>query len=278
MIIDAHQHFWTLARGDYPWPNEDVAAIFKDFGPYDLLPLLKENGVTQTVLVQATDTVAETQYLLEVGNKCDVVAGVVGWVDLSAPNAVDVIDDLRIDPMLKGLRPMLQNIDSTDWILGEDVAVALSHMEQVGLRFDALIQPRHLGVVEALAQKFPDLQIVIDHVAKPAMGQGQMPDAKWVSEMNSLANFENVFCKLSGMITEIGPEWVFEDIAPFARHILHCFGPAKTLYGSDWPVVNLAGDYGRWIKVVELLLEPFEAFERDQIMGINAQKFYGLRI
>ena len=277
-MIDAHQHFWDLSRGDYPWPNEDVAPIFRDFGPADLLPLLQRAGVTRTILVQATDTVAETEWLLEVAQGFPVVAGVVGWVDLSAPDAIATIDRLRANPLLKGLRPMLQNIGETDWILRPDVAPALRHMERLGLRFDALIQPRHLPAMLTLARRHPGLPIVIDHIAKPRMGAEIAPDDAWTTGMLDLAAQPNTWCKLSGMITEIGPDWQPGDLAPFLTVALNAFGPSRCMFGSDWPVVNLAGDYQRWMMAAQALTAGLSADEKNDLFAGSARRFYGLEM
>jgi len=275
-MIDAHQHFWTLARGDYPWPNETVAPIFRDFSPDDLAPLLTRAGVRRTVLVQATDTVAETEFLLDLAETHDFIAGVVGWVDLSAADAIATIDRLRANPRLKGLRPMLQNIEDTDWILRPDVRPALAHMAETGLRFDALIQPRHLPPMLEIARRHPGLKIVIDHIAKPKMGNGRKPEADWVDGMQQLAACPNVWCKLSGTITEIGPDWQRADIAPFAATVLEAFGPGRIMWGSDWPVVNLAGVYQSWVETARALTADRSEAERAQIFGATAQRFYGL--
>lgn len=275
-MIDAHQHVWRLSRGDYAWPNDSVAPIFRDFGPDDLLPLLAAAGVTWTVLVQATDTVAETRWLLEVVKTCPQVAGVVGWVDLAAPDAIATIDALRRDPVLKGLRPMLQNIADTDWILRPEVQPVLAHMAQTGLRFDALIQPRHLPAILTLAETHPGLPIVIDHIAKPRMGAGQVPDPAWTAGMRALAARPNLCCKLSGMITEIGPDWQQDDLVPFARIVLDAFGADRCMWGSDWPVVNLAGDYALWRDSARRLAAGLSAAEQDRLFTGSARDFYGL--
>ena len=275
-MIDAHQHFWTLARGDYPWPNDTVAPIFRDFAPDDLAPLLARAGVRQTVLVQATDSVAETGFLLALAEKHAFIAGVVGWVDLSSAEAIAAIDRLRANPWLKGLRPMLQNIEDTDWIVRPEVQPALTHMAETGLRFDALIQPRHLPAMLEIARQHPALQIVIDHVAKPQMGNGRMPDADWADGMRRLAACPNVWCKLSGMITEIGPQWRQSDIAPFVVTVLDAFGANRIMWGSDWPVVNLAGDYQGWIETAHALTGGKSDAERVQIFRQTARHFYGL--
>lgn len=274
-MIDAHQHFWQLSRGDYPWPNETVAPIFRDFSPEDLFPLLDKVGVEKTVLVQATDTVAETEFLLEIARKTDRVAGVIGWVDLSAHDAITTIDRLRADPKLKGLRPMLQNIEDTAWIIQEAVQPTLRHMAKTGLRFDALIQPRHLPYLLEIATKHTELMIIIDHAAKPNMKQDK-PDGSWLTGMSKLAACTNVWCKLSGMLTEIGPQWQNDDLTAFAAHILLEFGSEKVLWGSDWPVLNLASDYETWFKTSKKLIAHLPEEEQRSILGVNATEFYGL--
>ena len=275
-MIDAHQHFWQLSRGDYDWPNDNVAPIFKDFGPTDLEPLLAMAGITQTVLVQATPTVAETDYLLQLARTTGFVAGVVGWVDLTTPDAIDLIDRLAADPLLKGLRPMLQSIADTDWILQPKAEAALRHMAARGLRFDALIQPRHLGVLATLARRHPDLPIVIDHIAKPRIGAGQLPDPAWRAGMADLASVPNVWCKLSGMVTEIGPDWSPSDLSDHGNEVLVRFGPDRLMWGSDWPVVNLASSYADWVAQARRLAAGLSSAEQAQLFGGTARSFYGL--
>lgn len=275
-MIDAHQHFWQLGRGDYAWPTRAEAAIFRDFGPDDLAPLLDQGGVTRTILVQATPSVAETRYLLDLAARTAFVAGVVGWVDLAAADAVEMIDHLRSDPRLVGLRPMLQSIDETDWILQPAAEPALRHMARVGLRFDALIQPRHLAVIAQLARRHPDLRIVIDHIAKPRMGQGASPATAWRDGMSALAACPNMWCKLSGLITEIGPDWAPDDLADHAAHVLSGFGAARVMWGSDWPVVNLAGDYAGWLAEARRLTAGLTPREQAQVFDGTARAFYGI--
>ncbi|MDP1668404.1 amidohydrolase family protein [Phaeovulum sp.] len=275
-MIDAHQHFWLLDRGDYAWPNPDVAPIFRDFAPEDLRPLLAAAAVERTVLVQATDSLAETRFLLDIARRTDFVAGVVGWVDIAAPDARAAIDELRQDAALKGLRPMLQSIAEVGWILRPEVQPTLRHMARTGLRLDALIQPRHQPVILELAQLHPDLPIVIDHIAKPRIGKGRAPDAAWREGMAALAGCANVCVKLSGMVTEAGADWSEADLAPFAAHVLAAFGPARVMWGSDWPVVNLDADYGRWIEAAQALTSGLSQADRAQIFGGTARRFYGI--
>lgn len=275
-MIDAHQHFWQLQRGDYSWIDDSVAPIRRDFQPEDLIPEMREAGVTRTILVQAADTLEETDYLLSLAAQHEFIAGVVGWVDFRAPTAQLSIDRLRSNPVLKGLRPMLQSIEETDWILRPDVQPALRHLLDCGLRFDALIQPRHLGAIVRLAHAYPDLPIVIDHLAKPKMGGGQKPMAEWLDGMKLLGQLPNVWCKLSGMVTEIGPDWQIGDLSPFAKVVIEAFGPEKLMWGSDWPVLNLAGDYQRWVEVARALTAPLGPAAQTRIFEGSARAFYGL--
>ncbi|WP_353535475.1 amidohydrolase family protein [Cognatishimia sp. WU-CL00825] len=276
MIIDSHQHFWQLSRGDYPWPDESVMPIFRDFGPNDLKPLLAETGVKGTVLVQATDTAAETEFLLRLAGKTDFVCGVVGWLDFSSEDVVETIDRLRSNFALKGFRPMLQNIEKTDWILQDAQKIGLSHMEKNRLCFDALIQPRHLSTLNQLAKRYPDLPIVIDHVAKPKPEKNHLPPETWMNGIKALATRQNVFCKLSGMVTEIGTDWTYDDVAPTADFILATFGSDRVMFGSDWPVVNLASDYATWWQTVQKLIAPLSPSQKQAVLGGNAQRFYRL--
>lgn len=285
-MIDAHQHFWQLDRGDYAWPNDSVAPIFRDFGPADLAPLLAQAGVRQTVLVQANDTAAETDWLLACAADSDFVAAVVGWTDLAAPDAARAIDRLARQPRLRGLRPMLQNIADTGWILRPEVQPALAHLEASGLCFDALIQPRHLPAILTLARRYPALPIVIDHIAKPRMGataqpnptrpDPAQPDPDWLAGMQALAGCPNVWCKLSGMVTEIGPGWQQTDLAPFARAVLAAFGAERVIWGSDWPVLNLAADYPAWLATAQALTAHLPPAACAAIFEGNARRFYRL--
>lgn len=275
-MIDAHQHFWKLGRGDYDWPNQSVAPIFRDFEPDELAPQLTQCGITRTVLVQATPTVAETEFLLDIASQAPFVAGVVGWVDMTAQDAVDQIDRLAINPVLKGLRPMLQSIPHTDWILHPAADRALRHMARLGLRFDALIQPRHLDTIATLARRHPDLSIVIDHIAKPKMQAGIAPVVGWSKGMTALAALPNVWCKLSGLVTEVGTDWTPADLSDHARHVLDSFGPTRLMWGSDWPVVNLASNYVDWYSQARKLVADLSDAEQAQVFGGSAQTFYGL--
>jgi len=275
MRVDAHQHFWRLSRGDYGWLTpQDHPAICRDFRPADLAPLLEDASIERTVLVQAAPTVAETQFLLEVAAVAPFVAGVVGWADFEAADAPATIEALAKDTRLLGLRPMLQDLDDDAWILRPALAPALDAMAAAGLRLDALVRPRHLPHLARFLTTRPDLPVVIDHGAKPDIAGGALAD--WEAAIRAIARDTPACCKLSGLVTEARPDWTEEDLKPFAHVLLDAFGPARLMWGSDWPVVNEAGGYLGWRSAAEALTEGCSADDRALIFGDTAAAFYGI--
>lgn len=276
MIIDSHQHYWTLARGDYAWLSDRLAPIFRDFGPGDLSPHLKACSVDRTIVVQATDTVDETRFLLDMSDRHETIAAVVGWVNMFDPDTPQLLADLAAHPKLRGVRPMLQSIDQTDWILDDRAVPALRQLERLGLSFDALIQPRHLPIIADLADRFHDLPIVINHMAKPKMKQDLVPDPSWCDGMADCAQRDNVFVKLSGMMTLFEGPSDRSTINAHIDHMMGCFGPQRVMFGSDWPVSNLASDYSEWFDVVQDYIAPMAEAEQRAILGATAAAFYKL--
>lgn len=272
MRIDAHQHFWRLQRGDYGWLTPELAAIYRDFQPPDLRPLLDSQGIDSTILVQAAPTLAETQYMLDLARETPWVRGVVGWAPLDAEEVGSVVSALARDPLLVGLRPMLHDLADDTWILRPEVAEGLSAMQEHGLVLDALVRPQHLPHILRLLQRQPGLKVVVDHAAKPAIRQGGFQD--WAEDMAAIASTSRAFCKLSGLLTEAEPGAGAEALAPYAEHLLAVFGPQRLLWGSDWPVLTLAASYGTWWAVTEQLLSPLNEAERDAVLGGNAQRLY----
>lgn len=272
MRIDSHQHFWKLSRGDYGWLTPDKGPIYRDFGPADLAPIRARNAIDRTIIVQAAPTIAETLYMLEIAAADPSVAGVVGWVDLEAGDAPARIADLARDPLLVGLRPMVHDIADDDWLLRADLAPALRATASTGLVFDALVRPRHLSRLLAFADRYPALRIVIDHGAKPFIRERRLDP--WRADIAALAARENVACKLSGLANEAGPDWTARDLAPYVEHLLAAFGPHRLLWGSDWPVVDLAGGYDRWFATAMDLTSGLAQAERDAIFGGNAGRIY----
>jgi len=272
--VDAHQHFWQLERGDYGWLNADQGEIFRDFLPPDILSLLQQGGVDKTILVQAAPTIAETEFLLELAEQHDFIAGVVGWVDMTAPSATTDIKRLATNPWLKSIRPMIQNIDDDRWMLKPELAPAFESLLEQQLCFDALVLPQHLKNLLTLAKRYPQLPIVIDHGAKPEIRNAIFHD--WAKDIAAFAGQTNNSCKLSGLLTEAGDDISFEAIRPYMQHLLDNFGPQRLLWGSDWPVLNLASDYLQWLTYSEQFLSPLSKSKKTQIFGGNAINFYKL--
>jgi L-fuconolactonase len=273
--VDAHHHVWRVDRGDYGWLTPALSALYRDFTLDDLKPLATKANVDATVLVQAAPTVAETEFLLEVARRSDgLVRGVVGWVDLASPDALPTLARLARDPLLKSIRPMLQDLADPEWILRDDVARALAALPGLGLRFDALVKPAQLPALLQLPDRHPDLAIIVDHGAKPAIAdRGWEP---WASLMRTLAQHRQVTCKLSGLVTEADVGWTVDTLRRYVDHLLACFGPGRLIWGSDWPVVNLCGGYDRWVEATDALLSDLPDADRAAILGANARRCYGL--
>ncbi len=276
--IDAHQHYWSTEHDDYGWlrPTPALAPIYRDFGPEDLHPHLDAAGIDATVLVQAAPSEEETWRLLRIASVSgSCVAGVVGWCDLAAADAPQRIARLAAQPLLKGLRPMLQDLDDPRWILQPALRPAIAAMVGHGLVFDGLVKGSvQLEALCEFAEQHGDLRIVLDHGAKPPIVGGDL-DA-WRDGIGRLARQPNVWCKLSGLVTEAGEGWQVEDLRPWVEHLLSTFGAARLLWGSDWPVVNLAGGYDAWWRASVALLGGLDAVDRDRVLGVNAVECYGL--
>jgi L-fuconolactonase len=272
MRMDAHHHLWTLARGDYGWLTPALAPIHRDFSLSDLAPHLAVADIQGTVLVQAAPTEAETLFLLDIAAKAQVVRGVVGWTDFDSADGEARIDALAAHKLLVGLRPMVQDIPDDDWLLRPALAPLLAAMARNRLVFDALVLPRHLPRLLQLVDGHPDVQFVLDHCAKPQLATGEMAD--WHRDVARLAERPNIVCKLSGLATEAAVGWQITDLRKAVDHVVACFGPHRLLWGSDWPVVNLAGGYEKWFAAAEALLAGLSADERAAIFGDNAARIY----
>ena len=264
MTIDAHFHCWQLSRGEYGWLTPALAPIYRDVAVDDWWAQAQPHGVEGGVVVQAAATEAETHFLLQQADANARVLGAVGWVDLLAPDAVARITALAQHLKLKGLRPMLQDA----------LTPALLEMQQCGLVFDALVKPLHLPRILTLAQRHPSLKMVIDHAAKPDIAAGQWQP--WADDLARIATQTSAVCKLSGVLTEAGPQPAPGAAQRWCAHVLECFGPQRVLWGSDWPVLELASDYTRWWQDVQVVLQDLTAPERAAVLGGNAQRVYQL--
>jgi L-fuconolactonase len=278
--IDAHQHYWRLARGDYGWLTPALAPIHRDFGPSDLAPHLRAFGISRTVLVQAAPTEAETAFMLDIAAVTPSVAGVVGWVDMEADDAPERVRRLAENRALVGLRPMIHDIADPDWMLSPKLAPAFAAIIAAGLVFDALVRPVHLRPLLALVERQPDLSVVVDHGAKPDIARWKPGDrafADWAEGMRRLGRHPRVACKTSGLVTEARPDWQPDQLASYLDTLLEAFGPDRLLFGSDWPVVDLAGGYARWMEAlaswVDRRLDPSTA---AGVLGDNSARVYRL--
>ncbi|WP_068545522.1 amidohydrolase family protein [Thalassotalea crassostreae] len=272
MRIDSHQHFWQVSRGDYDWLTPDLQLLYKDFLPTDIQPLLKQAQITKTILVQAAATTQETDFMLKLAQQHNFIAGVVGWVDFESEQGLIDLQRFSQNSLFKGVRPMLQDIDDANWILNPKFAPIFEKLISKDLTFDALVLPKHLDVIITLSNRYPELNIVIDHGAKPEIESGETAD--WYEKMAVIAASANVYCKLSGLVTEAGEKPELSTIAPYMHHLLKCFGSKRLMWGSDWPVINLASDYNQWVKQVEKFVLPLTAQEQQSIWATTAQNFY----
>ncbi len=272
--IDAHQHFWDPARGDYGWLTADLPALFKPFGPEDLAPHLAAHDISGTVLVQAAPSLAETEYLLDIASRTPFVRGVVGWIDFEEPEQRDALERLARHPLLKGLRPMIQDIADPDWMLRPALDWAFKALIAHDLAFDALVLPKHLANLRILIDRYPDLRVVIDHGAKPQIKDGAFEP--WAGNIARLARETNAFCKCSGLVTEARADWTPADLSPYLEHLLGSFGPERLIFGSDWPVLTMAGDYSDWFDTVNQAIRHWTQQQQAAVLGGNASRFYRL--
>jgi L-fuconolactonase len=276
--VDAHQHFWRLAERQGQWPPADLQAIHRDFLPADFDSLREDAGIDGTVLVQSLPSEEDTRWMLSLADRHPFVWGVVGWVDFKALDAPAHIAALAQHPKLKGLRPMLQDLAEDAWIADPAVDPAARAMVHHGLVFDALVLPRHLESLHAFASRHADLRIVIDHGAKPPIASGRIEP--WRSEMARLAALPQVVCKVSGLLTEAGERRGVESLLPYVQALWELFGPERLLWGSDWPVLRLAGDYQAWLDMGHALFEAIDPTlserQRADLFGGNAMRLYGL--
>ena len=273
-MIDAHQHYWHPARGDYGWMAPEDPVLARPYGPADLAPALAEAGVERTVLVQAAPTVAETEYLLGIADAAPSVAGVVGWVDFERPEDRAALERLAAHPKLAGVRPMIQDIPDDDWMLRPGVAWGFDATAAQGLAFDALGFPRHLSRFDRLLDRHPDLRVVVDHGMKPSIAAGGGFE-DWAEGMARLAD-RGAFCKLSGLVTEAAEGWSAEALRPYAEHILDAFGPDRVMWGSDWPVCLRRASYAEWLEAARALTAGLDEAGRGAVFGGTAAAFYRL--
>jgi L-fuconolactonase len=252
-----------------------MAAIRRDFLPADLEPILRQNGVSGTVVVQADQTLAETDWLLGLADRYDFIHGVVGWIDLRADELPAQLDDYTYKPSLKGFRHVVQAETDPLFMLRPDFIRGVRQIVERGYTYDILIVPHQLGQALELLRLFPRGRFVIDHLAKPYIAAGLR--AGWEAGIRALANYENCYCKVSGMVTEAGyTDWTPDQLRPYLDTVFDAFGPDRLMFGSDWPVCRVASDYGEWKDVLTAYLGQFSVDELSRVMGGTASEFYNL--
>ncbi len=272
--IDAHQHFWQYDPVTHDWINEGMSVIRKDFLPQDLQPLLQQNKVAGCVAVQAAQSEKETDFLIQLAKENAFIKGIVGWVDLRGEDIRDRLMHYQQEKIVKGFRHILQGEDPV-FMLQPGFLRGIAALQEFGFTYDILIFPKHLPAVLELVKQFPDQPFVIDHIAKPFIRTGLIDE--WKKGIIAIAQFPNVYCKVSGMVTEADwKNWKKEDITPYLDIIVNHFGIKRLLYGSDWPVCLVAGSYEKMMGLVRDYFSSFSSAEQELIFGRNASQFYQL--
>ena len=275
VIVDSHQHFWDLGQLVYPWVPAGPAVLRRNYLPEDLVPIIESSGVSRTVVVQANHAPAEAAFLLDLAEANEFIAGVVAWVDLTSPRVDHVLDGLATRPKLVGVRHQVHDEPDEAWLLRDDVVRGLRELEQHALTYDLLLRPRHLKYVRPLAEKVPDLKLVVDHIAKPLIDQGVIEP--WAADIGEVATIPGVHCKVSGMVTEADHSgWTAEDLKPYVAHVVESFGFDRLMWGSDWPVCRLAATYDQALEATLDAAGSISAEARSRLLGGTAIEFYGL--
>ena len=275
MRLDSHQHFWKYDAEEYAWTGGPESPISRDFGPGQLKPLLEAAGFDGTVAVQARTSLAENDYLLQLADEHDFIKGVVGWVDLTAPDAAEQLAKYAKHPKFKGVRHIVQSEPDDRFLLRDDFCRGVALLADFGLTYDILIYHRHLPAAIEFVRRFPNQKFVVDHIAKPDIKNGLREP--WTGHIRELASFPNVMCKISGMVTEADhANWTEDDIRPYLGTALSAFGPERVMFGSDWPVCLLAAEYAKVAALVERATQHWSAADRERLFGGNCAAFYGI--
>lgn len=274
-IVDSHQHFWKVGRFDYPWMSRDLGVLYRDYLPRMLAPILRKNGVAATVLVQASNSLEESRWLLDLADRNAFITGVVGWVDLSDPSVAQQINELTKNGKFKGVRHLVESEKDDAWLIQPGVLAGLKILAANRLSYDLLVHTRHLPSAKTVAEACPELLLVVDHMAKPPIASGAI--SHWAGQLKELAALPNVYCKLSGLVTEANhASWTANDLRPFVECALELFGTERLMFGSDYPVCLLAATYDRVLESFQELLRDLSDDERSQVFSENARRFYRL--
>ncbi|QNF35739.1 amidohydrolase family protein [Adhaeribacter swui] len=277
MRIDAHQHFWQYSPATHDWITPEMAVLQRHYLPEDLAGNLKKAGFTGCVAVQAAQTEAETEFLLNLAVEYFFIKGVVGWVDLRADDARERLAYFAQNPLFKGVRHVVQDEPDNLFLIQPAFLRGIALLQPLGLTYDILIFPRHLPVATQFVVQFPEQKFVLDHLAKPFIKKGELQP--WAENLKKLASYPNVSAKLSGLVTEADwANWQPQDLSPYLDIALEAFGPERLMIGSDWPVCRLAGEYEAVMQVVVDFVTALSPDEQAAILGNNAVQFYNLKM
>jgi L-fuconolactonase len=275
MRLDAHQHFWRYNPQEYPWMSDEMPALKQDYLPDDLQPLLQAIGFDGSVVVQARQNLAETDWLLELADQYDFIKGVVGWVDLRSPEVRRQLERYAPHPKLRGVRHVVHDEPDDEFMLRPDFQRGIAALKEFNLTYDLLLFPRHLPVAVKVVERFPEQPFVVDHIAKPEIKHQRL--SPWKEDLQALARYEQVMCKLSGMVTETHwGQWQPEDFRPYLDIVVNVFGPRRVMIGSDWPVCTLSGRYQQVMDIVLTYAQQFPADVQAGMLGDNCARFYGI--
>jgi L-fuconolactonase len=273
--IDTHHHLWNYSREQYPWITESMPALQRDFTVDDLRGVLEQSRLDGAIAVQARQTLAETQWLLELAARHPFIYGVVGWVRLAERDVREDLEAFAGHPKLVAVRHVLHDEADDDYVLREDFNRGIALLKEYDLVYDILIFERHLPQTLRFVDRHPEQRFVVDHIAKPRIKDGLM--SPWRENIFELTKRENVYCKLSGMVTEANwSRWTEAELQPYFEVVLSAFGPRRVMFGSDWPVIILASEYGRWVATVQNFIGKLSSSEQARIFGGTATEVYGL--
>lgn len=276
MIIDAHHHFWKYTAEDYGWMDDSMELLKRDFLPDDLAPLLKSSGVSGTLVVQARQSLRETRWLLKLAQEVPYIQGVIGWVDLCSPGVEEQLESFAGQPKLVGIRHVVHDEPDDAFLWRADFRRGIGQLQERGLVYDLLLFPKHLRLATKLVSALPGQRFVLDHLGKPPIKSGELQP--WLSDISALASLPNVWCKLSGMVTEANRvSWKQEDFIPYVAAVLDCFGTERVMLGSDWPVCTLAGSYREVMGIALDYVSELSKTEQEQIYCRNAIECYQLQ-
>jgi L-fuconolactonase len=277
MRLDSHQHFWSYSEREYDWIDERMSRIRRDFAPSDLEPILRRNGFNGSIAVQVRQSLEETEYLLGLADRHAFVRGVVGFVDLCSPECRRDLERFSEHPRFRGVRHVVQAEPDDRFLLRDDFLRGVGLLRDLDLTYDILVYHRHLPVVVDFVARFPEHRLVLDHMGKPAIAKAELEP--WASSIRKLGKMENLYCKLSGLVTEADWRgWKKSDFTLYLEIVLESFGPRRLLFGSDWPVATLAASYEEVVEIVDDFLDPLSSSEKDAVFGGNAAELYRLEV